>query len=258
MIHQAPAHFGLARVRWRLADLRQAAPRVGLPELARYSLPGIWRFLRRLNLRCKRGRLSLHSPDPHYAEKVYAVRLIYQLAQRVPGRVRLFYADEVGCYRQPTLADRYASRGQEPTAPLSCHANTRWRIGGALDAVSGQVTWVSGAKVGVDALCALLERVRARYPDHLLVLAWDNWPVHEHPTVLATAARLHIHLRWLPTYAPWTNPIEKLWRWLRQTCCHHHQKADQWDALKADWHAFLDQFAGPAPSLLRYIGLSLD
>ena len=21
---------------------------------------------------------------------------------------------------------------------------------------------------------------------------------------------------WLPTYAPWLNPIEKLWRWLRQ------------------------------------------
>lgn len=259
MLHQAPERFGLARVRWRLTDLRQVAtvPTCGeLAPLAHYSLPGIWRIVRRLGLRPKRGRLSLHSPDPAYAEKVFALHQVQALAQRFPERVRLLYADEAGCYRQPTLADRYASPKQEPTAPLSCRANTRWRLGAALDVASGQVTWVSGAKVGVVRLCTLLERLRTRYPDQILVLAWDNWPVHRHPQVLATAARCRIHLRYLPTYAPWTNPIEKLWRWLRQTATHHHQNADQWERLKADWHTFLDQFAGPSPSLLRYVGLS--
>jgi hypothetical protein len=27
---------------------------------------------------------------------------------------------------------------------------------------------------------------------------------------------------WLPTYAPWLNPIEKLWRWLRQDVLKMH------------------------------------
>lgn len=259
MLHQAPERFGLARVRWRLADLRQVATHpacTALAPLAHYSLPGLWRVVQRLGLHPKRGRLSLHSPDPQYAEKVFAIRQVQALAQRFPARVRLVYADEAGCYRQPTLANRFASAQQEPTAPLACRATTRWRLGAALDVASGQVTWVSGAKVGVRALCALLTRLRARYPDQILVLAWDNWGVHRHAEVLATAARLRIHLRYLPTYAPWTNPIEKLWRWLRQTTAHHHQKAEEWEALKADWHTFLDQFAGPSPSLLRYVGLS--
>lgn len=251
-MHQAPERFGVARVRWRLADLRDCP---ALPFLARYSLAGVSRALRRLGIHLKRGRLRLHSPDPAYEEKVFALRQLRQLARRFPQRVRLLYADEVGCYRQPTLADRYACCAHEPTAPLSHAANRAWRIGGALDVASGQVTYVPGAKVGVTAVCELLRRLRARYPKQILALAWDNWPIHRHPHVLATAARLHIHLRWLPTYAPWTNPIEKLWRALKQTCLHHHRKADRWDELKADLHAFLDQFALGSTALLRYVGL---
>ncbi len=242
----------MARVRWRLVDLQQCPV---IPELASYSLAGICRLLQRMGIHYKRGRIHLHSPDPAYAEKVFALNQLRVLARRRPDRVRLLYADEVGVYRQPTLADRYACCAHEPIAPLSARANTRWRLGGALDIVTGEVTYVEGAIVGVDALCALLTRLRARYPDQILVLAWDNWPVHRLASVLACAARLHIHLRWLPTYAPWTNPIERLWRWMRQTCIHHHQRADQWETLHTDVRAFLDQFAHGSTDLLRYVGL---
>lgn len=252
-MHQAPERFGLAgHARWRLRDLRDCA---ALPFLAHYSLAGISQALRRRGIHLKRGRLRVHSPDPAYEEKVFALAQLERLARRFPQRVRLLYADEVGCYRQPTLSDRYAGTAHEPTAPRSHHANTCHRLGGALDVSSGQVTYVSGSKVGVKALCELLRRVRTRYPDQILILAWDNWPVHRHAQVLATARQLHIHLRWLPTYAPWTNPIEKLWRWLKQTCVHHHHKADRWIELKTDLHAFLDQFAAGSTDLLRYVGL---
>lgn len=79
--------------------------------------------------------------------------------------------------------------------------------------------------------------------------------MHRHPIVLATAARLRIQIRWLPTYAPWTNPIEKLWRRLKQTVLHHHHLADRWDDLKAAAQAFLDQFALGSFDLLHYVGL---
>lgn len=179
------------------------------------------------------------------------------MARRFPERVRLLYADEVGCYRQPTLADRYAGHPHEPRAPLSQRNNTRWRIGGALDVASGQVTYVQGAVVGVAALCALLEQVRARYPDQILVLAWDNWPVHRHATVLACAARLRIHLKWLPTYAPWTNPVERVWRKLAAEVLHLHRHAvpDDWHGLVRRVQAWLDAAQQPSEALLRYTGL---
>jgi len=95
-------------------------------------------------------------------------------------------------------------------------------------------------------------------PDRYLFLVWDNWPIHQHAAVLAEATAQRIHLLWLPTYAPWENPIEKLWRWLKQELIHHHRFADDWAALKAAVLAFLDQFAAGSAALLRYVGLGTD
>lgn len=250
VIHQEPARFGIARSRWRLADLRQV-----VPALRTYSLSGISRALRRLGIRLKRGRLRLHSPDPAYADKVARIDRALTLARRYPDRCALHYGDEMSVYRQPTLADRYAPVGQEPTARLSPRSNTRHRLGGTLDAVTGQVQTVTGAKVGVDKLVALLQQLRAADPHRVLFLVWDNWPVHRLPTVLAAAQEQRIHLLWLPTYAPWENPIEKLWRWLKQTVLHQHRHADAWEDLTQAVATFLDQFVHGSPDLLRYVGL---
>lgn len=87
---------------------------------------------------------------------------------------------------------------------------------------------------------------------------WDNWPTHRHPEVLAKAEQLGIEILWLPTYAPWTNPIEKLWRWVRQEVVHHHRLSDRWEELKRRVAAFLERFSDGSPELLRYVGLLPD
>lgn len=253
LVHREPRTCGCPRSRWRLVDLQQQ-----LGWLQHYSLPGVWQVLRRLGIRLHRGRLRLHSPDPAYAAKVFQLDLLRQLAQHHPERVTLVYADEVYLQRQPTLADRWAPVGEEPTAPLACRSNDVARYVGALDAVTGRLTWQHAEHWTVEALGAFLHQLRQAYPDQLLALAWDNWGNHTHRTVQATAAELHIRLVWLPTYAPWTNPIEQLWRWLRQTVVHHHQLAEQWEALQQATTTFFDQFATGSSALLRYVGLLPD
>lgn len=236
-----------------MVDLQQQ-----LAWLRHYSLPGVWQVLRRLGIRLHRGRLRLHSPDPAYAEKVFQLELLRHLARRHPERVTFVYTDEVHLQRQPTLAGCWAPVGVEPTAPLACRPNDVVRYTGALDAVTGRLTWQSADHWTVAALCGFLRTLRAAYPKRLLALAWDNWGNHRHPTVQATAAKLHIQLVWLPTYAPWTNPIEKLWRWLRQSVVHHHRLAEQWTALQQATTTFFNQFTTGSRELLRYVGLLPD
>jgi hypothetical protein len=226
-----------------------------LPWLDGYSLGGLSKALRRLGIRRRRGRLAVHSPDLAYAEKLAAIARAQAAARAAPPAVRLLYGDEFSLLRQPTLAARYAAAGVEPTARLSHRANTRHRYGGTLDLVSGRGVWTAGRKLGVAGLQAGLRAVRAAYPTERLYLAWDNWPVHRHPAVLVTAAVLGIEILWLPTSAPWTNPIEKLWRWLQQELLHHHRLADAWDELRAQVARFLDRFAHGSADLLRYVGL---
>lgn len=237
--------------RWRLADVRAA-----LPVLAGYSLSGVSRVLRRAGVRLKRGRLRLHSPDPAYATKKTAILRALALARAHPGRVAVAYGDEASLHRQPTLAGRRYPVGEEPTTDRSLHADTRHRLCAALDAVDGRVVTTTASRTTVAHLRRFLRTLRAADPDRYLFLVWDNWPVHRHPDVLAEAARLRIRLLWLPTYAPWLNPIEKLWRKLRQEVVHCHRLADAWAALKAAVAAFLARFAGPSPDLLRYVGLA--
>jgi hypothetical protein len=248
-VRQAPEARGLPRARWRLADL----PRV-VPALAGYSPSGVWRLLRRGGVRLKRGRLRIHSPDPEYGAKLARLARARALARAHPARVGLWFGDEAGVYRQPTLAGAYAPRREGPVAELSHRANTRHRRCAALGVGAGRVVHTGGSRTDVAHLRRFLRALRAADPDRYLFLAWDNWPVHKHDEVLAEAKRRRIRLLWLPTYAPWTNPVEKLWRWLRQEVVHHHRHADDWAGLTARVGAFLDRFAHGSDDLLRYVG----
>jgi transposase len=250
ILHQPPDRFGIARSRWRLQDLRQV-----VPALQHYSLPGISTLLVRLGIRHKRGRLRVHSPDPAYHAKLERITEASQAAHADPDQVVLCCADEYSLYRQPTLAGCFARQGVEPCADLSLRPNRYHRYSAALNVVTGQLTWIDGPRMSVPNLVRFLQALRAAYPTQTLFLAWDNWPVHKHHRVLAAAEQLEVTLLWLPTYAPWTNPIEKLWRWLKQTLVHHHHYADRPDVLQQQVATFLDQFDCGSEDLLHYVGL---
>ena len=60
----------------------------------------------------------------------------------------------------------------------------------------------------------------------------------------------------LPTYAPWLNPIEKLWRKLKQEFLYMHRyAADSPEDLQQRVLDFL-QWSTGSTDLLRYVGLS--
>ena len=196
-----------------------------------------------------------HQPRGHRGVPPTHGGALRELLRQPPAQVRLCYGDEFSLYRQPPLRGTSAAVGTAPTAALAHRANTRQRRSAALDALSGRVVWTAGATMGVPGLCQFLTALRRAYPTQTLLLVWDNWPVQQQPPVLARAAREAIQVLWLPTYAPWTNPIEKRWRWLKQEHRHHQRLATDWTGLQTDVAGFLNQFTHGSPALLRYVGL---
>ncbi len=65
--------------------------------------------------------------------------------------------------------------------------------------------------VGCRQVIELFRQVdRASPQAQRIYLVLDNWSIHSHPEVLAALQHLpRLELAWLPTYAPWLNPIEK-------------------------------------------------
>ena len=264
--------------RWTLRALGD-----GVPTLWGYSLSGIWRILARHKLRWRRGRDHLHSPDPAYHAKLAWVEQCRIEVAACPSDAVLLYQDEVTYYRQPSLGYAYAAtRSTDPRAERSLRSNTPTRVIATLDAHTGRVVADQRRRIDVPALVRFYEALVDAYPGRRLYLVLDNWPVHFHPDVLAalepqtspfpfltppswptepspTARRLDLPIQLvpLPTYAPWANPIEKLWRWLKQDVLHLHRLADDLPALRDLVLAFLARFDRASPDLLRYVGLPL-
>lgn len=253
MLSQSPRAHGIEQTRWTLHSLLLV-----LTMLKVRSVAGLWQVLRRLGIRYRQGWAHMVSPDPLAALKLAYIAAVLARGLGYPGQVVVLWLDELTFYRLPSVAalwgDGLTPRG--PKANLSRGANTQGRVGAMMNHFTGQVSYLLRSKCGVKQLVQLYHLVRATYPDaEEIYVIQDCWPVHFLPDVSRVAAQLGITLVPLPTYSSWRNPIEKLWRWLKQEVLHMHPWADDWSRTKAETRRFLDRFAQPNPALLRYVGL---
>lgn len=276
-----PRTLGIERSRWRLADLLACVPELGLrpPQ-------GLGQRLARWGIAYQRGRAYIHSPDPDYAAKQAALLHARQAAHTDPATQVLRSLDEVTVCRQPTVARAWEARGRaQPLAQRSPRSDTETRLVGAIAAETGAVQSLRAAKITVPVLRRFCQALVAAYPGRTRTVVVDNWPVHCHPDLLvgrapqvspfprylppswpatpsATAVEtwgglgLPIQLLPLPTDAAWCNPIEKLWRKLRQELGHLHPWADDLPRLRTELDAWLAHHQHPSPELRRYVGLA--
>ncbi len=257
--------------------------------LSDLTLGGVSQLLDRLGVSWQRARDAIYSPDEHYlAKRAYIAQLCQQVAAAA-GRMVLVYLDEVTIGRQPTLANTHAPRNvEQPRARRSHQADTLTRVVATLDGADGRVVFQRAGKITVRVLVQFYRQLRAAYPEaERIYVVQDNWPIHTHPDLLVamepqtspfafhrpanwpTTPSVRAVKRWghlqlpiqivpLPTYASWLNPIEKLWRKLRQDVTHLHPWADDLARLRAEIDRFLAQFAAGSCALLRYVGLLPD
>jgi hypothetical protein len=250
----APTATGPPPSRWSLKAVRAT-----FPWLQGASLSGVWRLLQRCDLRLRSARGQQFSPDPDYAAKEAHLLTCLRAAASHPDEVALVFLDEMGYYRWPDPARTWAppAPAAAPVAERAGPNNKQWRVIAALNALSGRVDYLENYMVGRRQVIQFYGQLDKAYaPLRQLYVVQDNWSIHQHPDVLLALAGLpRIEPVWLPTYAPWLNPIEKLWRWLRQDQLYLHRLAHDWATLRQRVNAFLDQFAAGSHALLHYVGL---
>lgn len=257
IVGQAPATFGVTgsyQTRWWLDGVRQA-----VTWLRGCCCATVSKTLRACGIRFRRGRRHVHSPDPEYAEKLARIATITWYSRQAPQELVRLYEDEVTYYRRASVADAYTvvTAQPQPLAEQGHGANTARRIAGCLDAATGRLFAWQRAHFDRQTLQRFLEEVEQAYPQaNQIFVLLDNWPVHFHPDLQEALRDSKLTLVRLPTYAPWTNPIEKVWRKLYADVLHLHQRVNDWEALQDQVQTWLDQYCQPSPSLLRYVGLA--
>jgi putative transposase len=170
--------------------------------------------------------------------------------------------DELGYSRWPAAAPDWMRAA--PDAPTLARragpTNRQQRLIGARNARTGQGDSRDNYLVGREQVLAVYRQLARRYAQVKRVdVVQANGAIHHHVDVQAALAdRPRRELVGLPTYAPWLNPIAKLWRWWRQDVLKLHRLADDWHTLRERVSAFLDQFAAGSHALLRSTGLIGD
>lgn len=101
----------------------------------------------------------------------------------------------------------------------------------------------------------LLEALLDKHPSETIYVAWDNCNTHEDDEIEAVlrAACGRLILLYLPTYSPWLNPIEMLWRHFRREVTH----CELFVSLKALLQAaqdFFDRYNRMPDQVLSIIG----
>lgn len=258
MVGQAPDHYGFARTRWWLDGIRQA-----IDWLRSLSLVGVHRLVWRLGLHYTRGRRAVHSPDALYAAKVATSGYVRTRAQADPQRITVLYEDEVTYYRRPTVAQGYAISGSDaPRAEQGVGSNTKRQVAACVDVQTGQLFSWQRAHFDVPMLIRCYQEVERAYPDaQRISLIQDNWPGHFHPKLLAAFndnPASKVHLMRLPTYAPWLNPVEKLWRRLYHDVLHLHRWVYEWEQAQAAVTAWVDLWTSQPEPLLSLLGIHQD
>ena len=255
LLDQSPRQYGLKRTRWRLQDVGRV-----LKWLEGCTDAGIYKVLKRLGFSRKKALYFIHSPDPQYRTKWEQILSAYQEAVTQPDEVILLFQDEFTYYRRADIRQSWQRGGQQQQRRHQRPGtNTKARITAVLNALTGQVLYRQRHKIGQKELREFYAQIRAAYPYlKRIYLVQDNWPIHKLPAVLQAATDNQLTLLFLPTYASWLNPIEKLWRWLRQDILHDHNLSHNFKQLRRDVVEFLKQFAAGSFQLLHYVGLLSD
>lgn len=137
-----------------------------------------------------------------------------------PGEV-FYYADEFNLSWLPTLRAMWSSVGQQVMVPTPGQQHTYYGIG-AINYFTGKTVVQFQRHKRRQEMAQLLEALVEKHPTGTIYVVWNNANTHEDDEVdaIVQTASGRLVLLYLPTYSPWLNPIEMLWRHFRREVTH--------------------------------------
>lgn len=155
-----------------------------------------------------------------------------------PGEV-FYYADEFNVSWLPTLKAMWSPKGQQVMIPTPGQPRKHYGIG-AVNYHSGETLVLVRRRKRRREIVELLQALVDKHPHETVYVAWDNVSTHRDGEIEAVfrGAAGRLVLLYLPTYSPWLNPAEMLWRHFRREVTH----CELFKSVKAVIAATLDFF----------------
>jgi len=138
--------------------------------------------------------------------------------------------------------------------PTPAQPTKRYGIG-AVNYHTGETVVLFRRRKRRREIAELLQALLDKHPTGTIYVAWDNASMHQDDEIEAMLklADGRLVLLYLPTYSPWLNPIEMLWRHFRREVTHCELFENVTALLKAA-QDFFDRYRLCPAHILSIIG----
>lgn len=154
----------------------------------------------------------------------------------------------------PTLRAIWGPKGQQVMIPTPRQPYKRYGLG-AVNYHTGETVVLFRRRKRRQEVAELLQTLVDKHPTGTIFVAMDNASTHQDDEVEAVlrAAAGRLVLLYLPTYSPWLNPIEMLWRQFRREVTHC-ELFESVKALLVAAQMFFDRYNQKPDEVLSIIG----
>jgi len=192
-------------------------------------------LLKAQGLSWKKCRKVLRKADPEKRE-AFIEQFRSQFEQACQDEMILLYIDEAHMHRDMELGYTWATKGQ-PAYRLSACASLSERINwyGVYNFTDRACLIWNEGNYNTEHTLAFLERIAEWLgkPERPVLILWDGAPWHRALRIRERTQELGLQLLSLPGYSPDLNPIEGLWKWMREEVTQHHSYPTMRDLFQA-------------------------
>jgi transposase len=139
-----------------------------------------------------------------------------KLRAELPANETICFIDGVHPTHNVQPAYGWIKKGVRKEIPTNS-GRSRLNLSGAVDVISHKVIVHADQTLNASSTIAFFERIKNAYPDKEKVHVFcDNARYYKNKDVHEYLQTSKIKLHFLPPYSPNLNPIERLWKWMKE------------------------------------------
>jgi transposase len=179
-----------------------------------YSVPGMRNWLQRHGFSYKKPALVPGKADREQ-QREWMVQY-EKLKRDLPADETICFMDGVHPTHNVQPAYGWIQKGIRKEVPANS-GRSRINLSGVLDVINHKVLIQEDKMLNAVATISFFQKVEAAYPEKNRVhIFCDNAGYYRNKAVTEYLQTSKIELHFLPPYSPNLNPIERLWKWMKE------------------------------------------
>lgn len=179
-----------------------------------YTVPGMRTWLQRHEFSYKKPAVIPGKANKEQQQEWLAA--YEKLRQGLPGDETICFIDGVHPTHNVQPAYGWIQKGVRKEIPANT-GRSRLNLSGAIDVVSHNIVIQEDQTLNAESTIRFFQKIEEAYPCKQRVHVFcDNAPYYRNKAVSQYLATSKIALHFLPPYSPNLNPIERLWKWMKE------------------------------------------